>query len=213
MITDAVLADYILALYHDFISFTHVEETSGVFWGYIQDTNYDIFITRGSVNAEDWFRDISSETASALPKYEQLGLIPKGFSLGLIDTKIAMAKYCRDNKMKIFTGHSLGAAHAVELAAMFQSVDRCVAKIMVCGCPRPGTDKLCEILKDVEIHNYRNHNDPVPNVPIPFPLVLPWCDIAPRIMLEEPGTEPDPWILLKDHHMELYKQGIAKLNS
>lgn len=212
MIPDSVVVDRLLALYQDTPQgFDHVESTSGVYWGLKRFPDCDLVIARGSATPRDFIRDLESELGRVLPHYTSLGLLPDGFSRGLTDAYTAIRHQLRPDVPSVFSGHSLGAAHAAELAALHRLSNGAVAKIMLCGCPRPGTGLLGLALKGVAISSYRNLSDPVCDVPVPIAHILPWTHVAEFILLKEHPPAHDPWGPFKDHHSELYAAGIKRL--
>jgi Lipase (class 3) len=66
----------------------------------------------------------------------------------------------------IIVGHSLGAAVAAVLAARFrlQSPARTI-QVMLLGCPRPGDERLRQILTDCEVVTIVNEGDLIPGIP------------------------------------------------
>lgn len=195
-------------------TFDHSEETAGVYWSIRHGATggADLVLLRGSVTPQDWLRDFESELGRALPDWPQLGLLPDGFTKGLPQALAAISARLGDGAKLVVAGHSLGAAHASQLAAMLlqrYSIER----LVLCGCPRPGTSQLVEVLAGVAVASYRNRSDPVCDVPVTIDPWLSWCPLAPYVALDEVPPAGDSWGLLADHHIELYQAGIAKLEA
>jgi hypothetical protein len=209
MIDDLAIAGAIGALYADAPKgFDVVEETGGIFWGLKRFDEADLVVARGSITLEDYARDAASELGRALAAYPALGLLPLGFSQGIAAAYAAVGALLRADRPLACAGHSLGAVHATYLAALHRLHGGAVARLMLCGTPRPGTARLAALLGEVSCASYRNRGDPVPAVPVPVPELLPWTHLAPpfRALAVAPGDRFGP---LAPHHWALYQQGIA----
>ena len=200
---------------YDGDTFDHTEETAGIYWSLLRgdgtSDNPDLIMCRGSTTPEDWIRDFESELGRSLPQWTQLGLLPDGFSRGLAQAWGAITDTLDAGRRTLtVAGHSLGAAHAAELAAMLNASD-IVQHVVLCGCPRPGTSALASLFDPKIIASYRNGNDPVCDVPVTLGPWLPWCPIAPYIAINDPSAPDDEWGPLAEHHLFHYLAGITKL--
>ena len=168
----------------------------------------DIIIHRGSVTPLDWYDDATSEV-SCEPADSDLGEVPAGFYSGLRAFHAATQRGVRPGA--IICGHSLGAARAVIHGALLAAQGNPPIAIVALGCPRPGTAKMNALFGATAVRWYRNLSDPVPEVPVSVPVLLPWIHCGAETKLNEPAPDDDPWELLRDHHAELYRAGIASL--
>lgn len=165
---------------------------------------HDVVIHRGSITPMDWYDDACSEAGVGDP---DLGLVPGGFYWPLRSWDRAARMAIRPGA--IIIGHSLGAARAVIHAALLMARGDPPLAVIALGCPRAGTAKLQQVLGATPIRWYRNASDPVPEVPLTVPWLLPWVHPGIEIKLKEPGIGASP---LKDHHFELYRAGVAKIS-
>lgn len=118
-----------------------------------------------------------------------MGLIPYGFGAGLGATHDAIRPllrpdvehyFSRPQPRRLACGRNRGDVQIVD------GVD--VSGVVVCGCPRPGTEQLVDHFKGVPIVSLRNGRDPVPTMPEWLP-ELPWIDVARFTAVNE---APDP---------------------
>ncbi|MDE3022962.1 MAG: lipase family protein [Pseudomonadota bacterium] len=161
----------------------------------------DHIVFRGSKSIEDWFRDFKG-----WPIWDkQLGWCHAGFLEDMRDVLTEIIAVVGPNVY--FHGHSLGAARACIMAALFVVNGRKVLGVYTFGCPRPGFAKLKRILQEVTQGSWRNLNDPVPEVPVLFKLYLHTCELT-QIAAPPPSNDDS---VLADHHINLYAAGIEKL--
>jgi len=217
------LVDTIAALYAPPPNyFDLIQITGGIYWGIRREAGADLVVCRGSVDPQDWWRDLTSETSRVVPNYPSIGHVPYGFGEGLPDAYKAIRAASATGVQTYFLGHSLGAAHTAELAGMWAADQSAIAGIVLCGCPKPGMVALSTLLasREVPITNLRNGKDPVPDVPAPLPPLLEWRDLAPFTVLDE---APDPNApqsafaqLVPDatwHNITLYQKGAHALST
>ena len=209
--TDAEIVS-LLARQYKGERFDYTEETGGIYWSLVSGSP-DLILCRGSVNPQDWMRDFESELGRALPGWSRLGLLPDGFSRGLEETLAAFDSRTEhvSRRHLVLAGHSLGAAHAAELAGMFVSSGDLIDRLVLCGCPRPGTKALAGLFDPKIIASYRNRSDPVCDVPVAIEPLLPWCPLGSYLMLDEAPAQDDSWGPLAEHHIELYEAGVARM--
>lgn len=200
--------------------FSTIQQTGGIYWGIRQVGNEDRIVCRGSADPLDWWRDLTSETSRIVGGYPSIGHVPLGFGTGLLAAYAAINKARRPWGDLYIEGHSLGAAHAAELAGMYIADGYSPAGIVLCGCPKPGMIQLSTLLKSkaTPFISLRNGPDPVPTVPVALPPLLDWCDAGPITAVNvAPGpsdTESDFAKLVPGaawHSIHLYAQGAKTL--
>ena len=190
--------------------FDHIEDPGsddGVCWAVKRYPDVAVLVFRGSMTKEDWFRDALAALAappSEIPQCAELGILPLGFNEGMYQ---AMTRWTSLAAPPIvIAGHSLGAARASIAAALDLAYGGTVAKVVLCGCPRPGTSILANYLADLDIRSYRNLADPVCDVPT----MPPWDHVRPFTALAE-GPAAGDISLFRDHHIGLYEAGVTRL--
>jgi hypothetical protein len=176
----------------------------------------DVIIHRGSETVLDWYDDAKSELPH-IPPDATLGEVPAGFYKPLPLWHASTYRAIRPGPVII--GHSLGAARAVEHGALLAAIGKPPIAVIAWGCPRAGTQRLNDIYggsgyagSGTAVRWYRNATDPVPEVPFSVPLVLPWIHCGAETKLNEPAPSDDQWGILRDHHLFLYRAGVAKLS-
>jgi hypothetical protein len=207
-LTDLDIGSLCLALYSD--------QPDG-FWDYFwpHDGGYvaikrvgdvDVLIWRGSSTTLDWLDDLDT-----IPIVDPiLGSVHKGFFLGAsgmwpqVD-KVLQAKV-------IVVGHSLGAGHASIYAGhMVAALHKMPVRVVLFGSPRPGFQKLSDILAPVTINSYKNRSDPVTDVPLYIEPDFLYVEPRPFIALDVAPPFQDSWGLFSDHHMQLYHTALQGL--
>ena len=213
-ITDLDLCDHLQLLYDkpDDPTWEYLNKVDGAYVAArIVDDGVLEILWRGSVTPLDWFLDAISET----PIYvDELGFVPSGFYAGVHEAMPSLTEYISQKsaahafKRIVVSGHSLGAARAMQCAGLLRVIMPAVPVSWVTFCPpRPGMSKLVTILGAGRW--YRNREDPVTFVPIDAGL------------LKHPGTmthldvkppADDEWGPLAPHHLALCRTGVAALN-
>lgn len=164
----------------------------------------NILIFRGSVTAQDWFRDL--EAYPEQPKdHPQLGLVHAGFDEDMDEFFQQTSHFC--NPDTIVGGHSLGAARAWLYAGRLVAQGSPPAGVTVFGSPRPGCLPLGQILAGVPKKSYRNGLDPVCEVPLPFATfpVIQMTDFT-DIHIEPTDWSEGP---MAWHNINLYAEGVT----
>lgn len=135
---------------------------NGIAAGVIQRDGGTIVAFRGSANKEDWLRDLDERPED----HPDLGKVHAGFLEGMEAAYNVLLPLLRGQQVQL-TGHSLGAAHACLLAGLLAARGRSPARLALFGCPRPGFDRLRDLVLGAvpDITSYRNREDPVPLVP------------------------------------------------
>lgn len=169
----------------------------------------DVIAFRGSIDEEDWLRDFQGWPR----KHPVLGYCHSGFLAGM-DTVAAELTQAIDASGRPFvvTGHSLGAARALIVAALLTAGGRKPVLVETYGTPRPGMERLSQILLGggYPIRAYKNGPDPVAEVPATIPPLLmyrkPVADTLLYVPPQDDAEDPFHW-----HHMPLYLEGVRAL--
>src|ERR1700733_4204476 len=157
MITDAECADYSAACYWDTGCFDLVIDDPALQWTGIKRLRDCVVVAkRGSTTPQDWFRDFKN--LALMTQDADLGGVHPGFMEALRPTR---AHYPSSDLPWVFTGHSLGAGEAFLDAAEAQLAGMKVLKVCVFGPPRPGGERVKDILLPVPGTGYKNRSDPV----------------------------------------------------
>jgi hypothetical protein len=168
--SDADCADLCSAIYDTMsgTGFDHFDIGSddGVCWALKHCEGADVVVLRGSVTAQDWFRDAEAFTIAT-----RAGRVHDGFHRGMehmwADLKPLLEQPC------IVTGHSLGAARASILTAFMICDGKAPIARVVFGEPKPGLVDHAQIVKTIPGRSYRNgdglHHDLVADVPFSLP--------------------------------------------
>lgn len=171
------------------------------------DRALNLIAYRGSVTPTDWITDFKSFPVL----HPMLGWCETGFVTGLEDDYTILSQTV--HPFPWFTGHSLGGARARLMAARFVVGNRGVGGLMVFGSPKPGFQKVSDIIGrgNFPHTSYRNRADIVPT-------------LAETILPLFAYTHPDQYIPLdvspdsntfesfRDHSMDLYLQGVQPSN-
>lgn len=176
--------------------------------------DFDVVVWRGSTTSYDWALNFD-----AMPVIDgSLGMLHAGFVKGVwpLQDEITAALKASGRPV-IVTGHSRGAAQGAIFAGHLVAAGLSPARLMVMGCPRPGYQKLADVLASggVEIHSYKNCDDPITDVPFNIDLIGTACDfpyvhVSDFRHLEQAPAKLDKWGLFAAHHCELYVAGIQK---
>jgi hypothetical protein len=159
---------------------------------------------RGSTTLMDWIEDLR-----ALPEYDPgLGAVHSGFLRG-VDSVVAELDKVSPCPTYVI-GHSLGGGHAAIRAAGLILRARVPAKITLWGCPRPGFQRLADILARKRVTSYRNRDDVVTKVPLNIAPNLLYVDAAPFVQVDVAPVS-DLWGVLRDHHFALYETAMSAL--
>jgi lipase (class 3) len=162
-----------------------------------------VIVFRGSSTFTDWTRDFSAKMFVD----PQLGEVETGFMIGLRDLLVSVKKETASATKIYITGHSLGAARALLFGALLVCED-IIPEIVTFGSPRPGGAELKVLLAPVAIRSYKNAFDPVTDVP--FMLSLdPYVHPRDLIPIASQPIAADPWLSIRDHHMQYYINAIA----
>ena len=166
--------------------------------------DYDIAICRGSAVFMDWVHDFEP-----VPEDDtDLGMVDEGFFCGTRDVADIFLSHVSE---KYFLGaHSLGGPHSYYLGAFGVLAGKPPISITTFGSPRPGGQKLADILKPVPIRAYRNRVDVVPEVPLGLGYLHPRLPlIQTNIMPPIDLIDADP-----DHSMvNCYQKAMEEMNA
>jgi hypothetical protein len=197
------LAKLSARIYASAAGWLHYWSYDDVIVGHTQMDGSDVLVLRGSATTEDWMRD-----CEAIPAWHpQLGFCHAGFLAGM-DEVFAEVRAVVGPQVAI-TGHSLGAARARILAALFACNQLPVDQLCVFGSPKPAFVNLARIIRKSGMAHasYRNRNDVVPTVPL---TVAPFLDFVHTedwtpLDAAPADTNLEP---LRDHNIDLYVQGL-----
>ena len=195
------------------IAFDHFDLGSddGVCWALKRCDGADVVVLRGSVTAQDWFRDAEAFTIAT-----RAGRVHDGFHRGM-EHMWADVKPLLDQPV-IVTGHSLGAARAAILTAFMICDGKSPAARVVFGEPKPGLVDHAQIVKTVPGRSYRNgdglHHDVIADLPFSIPPmqyvhptpIIPVCERPTGDLFERLGA-------FAYHHIELYQAALQKLQA
>jgi hypothetical protein len=213
-VTDLQIAQLVDAIYAhpgDNPGWDHLDDGSdgdGVYWATKRLGPMTVVVFRGSVTAEDFARD------AAAPYWidRDLGPVHLGFLQGMKDVWEELQPILA--LPWIAAGHSLGAARALILAGLASRVEMAPASVVVFGEPRPGFQRLADILKAVPIRSYRNMDadghDLVTDVPYHLPPVWPYVHPRALIDVSEHPSDPSDHGPFRYHHMGLYLAAVSK---
>jgi len=185
----------------------HWWEKDGVTVGHKVLDGVHHFVPRGSKALRDWVRDIA-----AAPVYRaDVGFIHGGFGFAADEVIGEILGVVRTGDAIEFYGHSLGAAEASIYAGILAVRQVPVSAVYLFGCPRPGYEQLQTIVNKwvPTKESWRNAGDPVPLLPAPIPIVLPYCWAIQPGMFNEPYAPSDADDLFRSHHINLYQTGAA----
>ncbi len=160
-------------------------------------------VFRGSTTPLDWYNDLDEE-----PVYDrQLGPVHGGFYSGVRNRHADIVSLLRPRV--IVLGHSLGAARAILEAGLLIANGIMPEAVRGWGCPRPGFATLSNVIaRCPNALWWRNRHDPVTYVPW---RAGAFKHAGEARVVDVPGVYPDPWLFLAEHHLALYRTGIAAL--
>jgi hypothetical protein len=158
---------------------------------------------RGSITPEDWIRDfifLPIETTT----HPQLGPCHAGF----LDDAMSIVPEVLNavgDKPSIYTGHSLGGAVALGVAALMYAAGKMPVKVVTFGAPRFGMRDFVNFTSPLAITQYRRGNDIVPEVPHDVPPLFMFLDTRdPLIEIGHASLD-----VLSTHHIEGYCADIV----
>lgn len=161
----------------------------------------DYVMLRGSTTPMDWVEDFLN---FAIPYNDPvLGDIHPGARFGVEEIRPIIDDFVGEHV--VFVGHSLGALHASQLAAYRVAAGKPVDALIMFGEPKPGGQKLSQILANTHVESYRNadqhgHDEVTDVAPFsPYQHVrdpLTDCQHSPR--------QFDMWGIFRYHHAGHY---------
>jgi predicted lipase len=211
LLTDYQISLICATLYDDSAPsgfWSNIWATDGAYAALTHSNGYDVVVWRGSVTKLDFLEDFASE----VPIWDkELGHCAYGFHQGMRQSQPAIDAVIGQNPI-IVTGHSLGAAHAALYAAHLIAIGKPLVALTNFGEPRPGFERIRDLLKNTQVHSYRNNSDPVTEVPtIGIGNADLYVHSNKLIPLSVSPPANDPWGPLQDHHIDLYIQGVINL--
>lgn len=202
MIKDYTLAQASIDAYSHHTWSTDADIEALVGWW---EGEYVIAFRGTEFDFEDILRDIRG-----VPWYDNdLGWCHSGFLKGARSVWPHVKREIQDNPPYVLTGHSLGGALALIVGAMMVKNETPPKLIVTFGAPRPAFGHLGDILKDVEIRQYKHGNDCVTSHPWPL-----WGFRHPRDLIQVddktwPSTITGNRYL--DHKASKYKAALYKM--
>jgi len=212
VISDAAIADYVLALY-DYaggpqVQWDHLQPRSaddGISWAFKRIGENDLIVLEGTSSIQDIIRDLVA--VSDPTTHSPLGPLHIGFWDGMMEAWDLIRRIIR--KPVIVCGHSLGGAHAAILAGIMVVNHQPPVRRVTFGEPRAGCPKLREVVSGVPTTIYHNHRDVISDLPISLPPLAPYCDSGERTLIDvKPHGRSLLWGPFAYHHMQLYREGI-----
>jgi len=214
-ITDLEAAGFVELLYDGNVGgFDHIdtgEGDDGVYWGLKRLGDFDLVVLRGSTTALDWERDFESVVVST----PELGAVHRGFFIGMRQL-LGELRGMLEGRRFIILGHSLGAARGALLAGLATVAGIPPAGVLLFGEPRPGFERLAQIVAPLTWRSYRNADinghDAVTDVPAHVPLVFPFVHPKPLIDVCCSPPDSDDWGPFRYHHFALYHYGLSRVD-
>ena len=202
MITDKDIANVCAASYDPATKWQRLwaggTDSNGIYAGLAGD----VLCFRGSVTIEDWIDDLDAIATID----SRLGGLHAGFAKGVYQFFTSLNSLINNNT--VVCGHSLGASRALLFGAYMQQAGIKPKAIITFGSPRPGFQKLADILAPVTIRSYKNRLDPVTSVPFPVPPDLPYIHPRYLTLISVPPPIDNFLDPLADHSINLYAQGV-----
>jgi hypothetical protein len=199
MISDLDCALFSYASYFQTKIFDRALNVSGVKVFVKETPDEQLILFPGSESLLDWWRDFEARMVTV----PDLGGVEQGFMTGMRDVFKALQPFTKPIRI---VGHSLGATRALIFGALMCLVGIKPETIIALEPPRPGGQRLKEILAPVTIRAYRNGNDPV-------------CDVPPESMGYVHPREPlqvycepvalDPAGPMRWHHIQIAALAVA----
>jgi hypothetical protein len=120
------------------------------------------------VDLGDWLHDL--DVVGGLPDLH-LGVVHTGFLSGG-RALYGLGRPSLYSPDIVLTGHSLGGALALVVAALMTMDHNPPRRVVTFGAPRVGMARFCRVLDGLDIRQYRCGNDPVVDVPL-----WPFCHV------------------------------------
>lgn len=204
MLSDRQCCEFAAATYDSSAIWDHVwqgDTDDQVYITLKKTPGYDVVSCRGSVTGLDWLRDGDARPYLFVP----FGMVHDGFFLGIPQAYSEIKPLI--TQPVVVVGHSLGGAHAQEIAGMFVTDDVLPAKVCCFGSPKVGYQKFAEVVAPIPNYTlYKNGPDYVTDVPLTLPL-LPFMHARPLTEINVTPTTNE-LSLFAFHAISLYKEGM-----
>lgn len=213
MLTDLQICDYLQAQYDKTPgTFDIVESTEDVDWALKIFPDCTLLAFEGSHDIPDWI----SNFKASMVKSEYGGRVENGFNNGVSAAlDVIIPEIPLNGDPVIIGGHSRGASHAhiATRGLIAHGFKADYIHRVVFGSPRVGDLEFCRGLEESPVTSYRNYGnffdqDKVCQVPAYIPWFAPYHHPGAYTYVDIPGDPLDPWILLKRHHLFLYRKAL-----
>lgn len=213
MISNAQCADLAAACYWQTNLFDQIiahEDKNACWIGVKKYSDFMVAACRGSDNFTDWWHNFYR--GALMESDPDLGPVHPGFLIGVRQALAVLAPQV--DRPLVIIGHSLGAGHAADLAALHILHHGPVAKYLTLGPPRPGGIRVKQILSAIpDATAWQNMDDLVAQVPLYLPPIELYVEPVPLSSLNEPPPPENDWPgEIAPHHCQLYVQGLHKLD-
>lgn len=156
-----------------------------------------VLAVRGSTrDPRDWLRDFA-----ALPVYSEKlrGFAHEGFLCGASDLLPSLPRDILAGA--VLTGHSMGGAIAILLAALLCAEGKMPRAVVTFGAPRALSWRIRHLVRAIPMRLYRCGDDPVPDLPW-----LPGVYLHPRPLIAIGSPSLDP---IADHAIAQYRAALG----
>lgn len=166
---------------------------------------------RGSITRRDWWHD--AEAWASVMDHWSLGPVQHGFAVGMDKAFLQVKDMLMNASAVVVYGHSLGAARGCIGTGQLVIAGKCPVRRVGFGEPRPGMQRLADIIRNVPACSYRNVGDAghdfVTDVPFSTP-DLPYVHPTPLTDVHGPldAVTIRSLGLFAFHHMPSYAAAL-----
>lgn len=217
MITDKQLADLCVGSYaypgYPVIAWDESDDSfPGISYRIKRIDDVDVVVFEGSHDVIGWRKNFDAWAQAETYRGQTLELHPGFWSLLPDVWRQRIQKQVRSRV--IITGHSRGAAQAVDLACIAIDDGLIPEALIGFGEPKSGYKSQADHLAVIPRQRvYRNgdatHHDQITDVAYTLPL-MPYQHRVPLTVVTAPPPENDAWGMFAWHHCWLYAEALAK---